>query len=486
MSAAYLEIARQHAPLLIVAVPLMGAVVALIVPLARLSWLCAVAALALSAFLAIDLAASTLLASEPALVLPSTSVIDGAGAFGVALVASLALLVALAAGAQLDDVQARAAPMAQVLSLAFAAAWLGALLARDLIVMVVAVEAAWLAGTALVAMSGDRDRGALNGAMRMLAAGGVGAALSLLGVGFIVRAVGSVELVALANANIGAPRLASIGAVLVVASLATRAGLAPLHFWVGSVLGRAGGLAVTFVAAVGMVGAACVLLRFAGYAIAAPAIGAKLSAALAALGAASILIGAVQAIGAASFRRLVGYALASQAGCVLLCVSLGSPAGYAAALLQVFALAAAGLGLAVAGSASAGGSLSALDGLGRRAPLASLAITAAALSLMGAPLTIGFLARWRLIEAGVGAGLWWMAGAALFASLAAVFYGGRLVERIYFKRANDALAVSAGPWRLLVAPASLAAVLATALAFAPQVLIQASARAASMMYGVSP
>ena len=33
------------------------------------------------------------------------------------------------------------------------------------------------------------------------------------------------------------------------------------------------------------------------------------------------------------------------------------------------------------------------------------------------------LARWRLVEAGVGAGWWWAAGLVIIASLAGVFYG---------------------------------------------------------------
>jgi formate hydrogenlyase subunit 3/multisubunit Na+/H+ antiporter MnhD subunit len=142
--------------------------------------------------------------------------------------------------------------------------------------------------------------------------------------------------------------------------------------------------------------------------------------------------------------------------------------------------------LFVGAAATQGASLAAFDGLGRRAPLASLAIAAGALSLMGAPLSIGFLARWRLIEAGVGAGWWWVAGAALVASLAAVFYGGRLIERIYFRRANAGGAVLSGVWRLLLTPALLAAVAATAIGVNPALLLRASETAAALMFGHAP
>ena len=126
-----------------------------------------------------------------------------------------------------------------------------------------------------------------------------------------------------------------------------------------------------------------------------------------------------------------------------------------------------------------------LDGYGQRAPLASAAITVGALSLMGAPLTIGFLARWRLVEAGVGAGWWWAAGLVIIASLAGVFYGGRLIERIYFRRADIAYAGEGGVWRVALAPALVAAIVAIAIGLAPSVLLRAAAEASLLLTGLA-
>jgi NADH:ubiquinone oxidoreductase subunit 2 (subunit N) len=237
---------------------------------------------------------------------------------------------------------------------------------------------------------------------------------------------------------------------------------------------------------VGIAGPLLVLTRLSAYAITAPQIGAGVSAALAALGAVSVVIGSVQAVGARTLPRLAGYACVSQLGCVLVTIALGSPAGFAAALVQVVALSAAGL--ALFGGAAVGriGALSALDGFGQRAPLASAAITAGALSLMGAPMTIGFLGRWRLVEAGVGAGWWWASVLVIITSLAGVFYGGRLIERMYFRRANAAFAGETSLWRFAVAPSLLCAIAVISIGFAPGALLRLSAAAASMLTGVAP
>jgi len=457
----------------VIVAPFLGAAVAMAIPHARLSWAAALLALIGAAFIAAD-ASLRSVAPHPA---------DGASMFSAPLLAVLAALCAFAGGGALREMRASVAPFAMALALCIAGGWTFALLSADWIGLALGVETAWLASAALVALA-EVKRGALNGALRMLASGGVAAALMLVGIGFVARATSSTEIAALLNADNAA--LCIAGLVVVLIALALKAGLAPLHVWAGAAFGSTGALASMFLGVVGLTGALALMVRVGAAAAAAPQLATGVEAMLAALGAASILIGSVQAMGAANVRRLAAYAFASQAGCVLLSVSLGSPAGFAAALVQMFALAAAMLALLGATAATRDASLQALDGLGRRHPVAGVAVTVGALSLMGAPLTIGFLGRWRLIEAAVGAGWWWVAGIALLASLAAVFYGGRLIERVYFRRAASVATLDKDPWRVLIAPTLAAAIFAIGLGVEPSVLLEASARAAAHMFGGAP
>ncbi|MGE0663367.1 MAG: proton-conducting transporter membrane subunit [Hyphomonadaceae bacterium] len=480
MSEGYLELARAHAALLAVTLPLFGAAIALLSG-PRWAW-AAGGVFALAALMvAADLAMRGPGAATAALNVALHQ--DGVGVMAAALLAGVCTLVVIAAGALLGELEQRVAPLAVALILCAGGGWAGALMARDLIGLAVAVETAWLSAVGLIALSASHARGALNGALRMLVGGGVGAVLLLLGVAMIARAVGSVDLEAMPLAQLPAPRLAGAGVVLVVLALALKAGVAPLHAWAGASLGRASGAALLGVGALGVVGALAVLARFTAYAITAPQIGAGVSAVLGALGAASVVIGSMQAIGAQNLPRLASYAAAAQAGCILLSIALGSPAGFAAALVQLFALAAATLALYGGAAAGRVQSLSMLNGFAQRAPLASAAITAGALSLMGAPLTLGFLGRWSLVEAGVGAGWWWAAALVIVASFAAVFYGGRLVERMYFRRADETFAGERGLWRFALSPALLAAVVCIAMGVAPDALLRWAASAAAMLMG---
>jgi NADH:ubiquinone oxidoreductase subunit 2 (subunit N) len=107
---------------------------------------------------------------------------------------------------------------------------------------------------------------------------------------------------------------------------------------------------------------------------------------------------------------------------------------------------------------------------------------------MGAPLTLTFLGRWRLIEAALGVGWWWAAAAAIAASLAGVFYGGRLIERIYFRHAT---ASTAGPTRrafagYFLAPVLCVSIAVVALGLEPAFIWRAAAHAAALMLERAP
>jgi multicomponent Na+:H+ antiporter subunit D len=478
----FADMAAANALPLTLALLLLGAVFAAAIPHARVSWLAASLAAIGAAVFAVRAGMSALAGQAPNATesFGVTLMLDGVGAFAAPIIVCAAALVLIAAAGRPGE--GRAAPFAIALAACSTAGWCGALFARDLIGFVVAVEAAWLASVALIAVSSDR--GALNGALRMLVAGGVGATLMIVGVSLVARAAGSVDPGALPHTQ--AVAMPAVGVALMLVSLAMRAGLAPLHAWAGPALGRADAFPASLVGVVGLLGALAAIVRLAHFSEAAPGIAAGVSAALATIGAASVAIGSVQAVGATSLRRMAGYALASQAGCVLLSVSLGSPAGFAAALVQLFALGAAALALFIGAAVVREPGLNALDGLGRRAPLAGIAITAGALSLMGAPLTIGFLGRWRLIEAAVGAGWWWMAGVTLLASLAAVFYGGRLIERVYFRRDTTVRVAERDPWRLALTPALVVAIAGIGLGFEPSVLLRAASSAAALLFGYAP
>ena len=408
---------------------------------------------------------------------------DGIGAFAGAMLACLAVLVVIALAApRLRNEDERVAPLTLGLALLVAAGWIAAAYARDLATLFIGAQTAWLAAIGMVGAHGGRDRAALSAALRMLIAGGAASAFLLLGLALIARGAGGLDFISLSRADAGADLALAVGVGLASVALAVLAGAAPFNAWAAPAHGRAGGGASLALAALGQLGALLALARLAAAAAQSPGLGESLSAGLIALGLAGVLYGSAQAIGAAETRRLGAYAMSAQIGCILVSLGLGSPAAHAAALLQIVALAGAALAhFSAASVLPSPAPLALLDGLARRAPLAGAALTLAGLCFMGAPLTLGFLGRFRLIEAGVGGGWWWAAGAVIAASLAAVFFGGRLIGRLYFRRASTS-AESVGLWTVAaLAPAMLAAMLVIAMGVAPQFWIHAAETAARIL-----
>jgi hypothetical protein len=87
----------------------------------------------------------------------------------------------------------------------------------------------------------------------------------------------------------------------------------------------------------------------------------------------------------------------------------------------------------------------------------------------------------------LGVGWWWAAGAAIAASLAASYYGGHLIERIYFRRATRApLAAGRQTGTLALAPAIIAAVIAIFSAIDPAIVLSVAGAASRTLVERGP
>jgi multicomponent Na+:H+ antiporter subunit D len=92
-----------------------------------------------------------------------------------------------------------------------------------------------------------------------------------------------------------------------------------------------------------------------------------------------------------------------------------------------------------------------MRGLGRQMPLTMFAWVLGGLSLIGVPLTVGFISKWYLIQASLEAGRWPVAAVVLLSSLLALVYVWRVVEVAYFQKPPEERArVEEAPLSMLV------------------------------------
>jgi multicomponent Na+:H+ antiporter subunit D len=73
-----------------------------------------------------------------------------------------------------------------------------------------------------------------------------------------------------------------------------------------------------------------------------------------------------------------------------------------------------------------------MQGLARQMPWTMAAFVAGGLSLIGLPLTAGFISKWYLVSAAFALGYWPLAVLVLVSSLLALIYIWRVVESAYF------------------------------------------------------
>ncbi len=76
-------------------------------------------------------------------------------------------------------------------------------------------------------------------------------------------------------------------------------------------------------------------------------------------------------------------------------------------------------------------------GLGRKMPWTMAAFVVGGLSLMGVPMTAGFISKWYLVKAALENGWWDVIILILLGSLLAVVYIWRVVETAYFNPSHE-------------------------------------------------
>ena len=80
--------------------------------------------------------------------------------------------------------------------------------------------------------------------------------------------------------------------------------------------------------------------------------------------------------------------------------------------------------------------LSDFNGAGRTAAWTMTPFAIASFSLLGVPLTMGFLTKWRLIEAMLGDAYYWAVAVIAISSILSLFYVGRMLEVLFFQPAQ--------------------------------------------------
>ncbi len=326
-------------------------------------------------------------------------------------------------------------------------------IASDLIFLLLAIELTSISTYILVGYT-RRDPRSLEASMKFYIIGALSSTLSFFGASLLFGAYGSTNLFAIraVAGSVGYPVLALLGYGFLIAGLAFKTTLVPFHAWAVDVYDGAPSDISAFLAGGSKkIGVFALFLVFIGpvlfvrtaggsnpFAGAPFDIGPVVQVTLAAVAILTMTVGNVLALLQREMKRMLAYSSISQAGYILIGITIGTSPALAGATLQVLAhvLMKGGAFLVVAAVAGLGvGPL--IDdwrGLGSRRPGLSVAFALMLLSLAGVPLTIGFVSKFVLFSAAVQAeGFFvWLAIAGLLNSALSVFYYAKVLKTVFF------------------------------------------------------
>jgi formate hydrogenlyase subunit 3/multisubunit Na+/H+ antiporter MnhD subunit len=357
--------------------------------------------------------------------------LDGLAALMLAMTAVVGLAVSVYALGYL-----RGAPMRGK----FWALWLwlwaamnALFLSGDVFNLYVTLELVGLAAVALTALSGGAA--ALTAAMRYLLVSLLGSLAYLMGVALLYGGYGVLDLAAL-GAAMEPDNVSRLAAALMTVGLLMKTALFPLHVWLPPAHASAPAPVSAVLSALVVKASFYLILRL--WLDVFPALtvpGFELF--MGGLGAGALLWGSVLALRAARLKQVVAYSTVAQLGYLFLVFPLMAVTPGAWQAVVFFALAhgcaKATVFLAAGSLQQAAGHdrLAALGPVMRAEPMSVFAFAIAGASLVGLPLTGGFIAKWLLVEAALVGEAWGWAGLVLLGGLLAGAYVFRVLGHAF-------------------------------------------------------
>ncbi len=320
----------------------------------------------------------------------------------------------------------------------------------DLVMLLVAIETAALAGYALVAEA--RTSRAAEAAMKYFVQGAVATGLFVFGLAVVVGALSEGTGYAAINAALSDPfsaKAAAAATLLLLSALAFKASIAPFHSWAPDAYESARPEVSAFLSAGPKLGA-LVALTLVLLVTTTGQLQDRVLVPIAALSILSVVVGSFGALRQRSYTRMLAYAGIAQAGYALVGAVALNPTAVAF-FATTYAIGATGTFLAAAHyrrvDPAWDGSIAGLAGKGRTSPGVSVGLAVLLVSLAGIPPLLGFWGKLQVFGSAIVAAqgllyqgsqplLGWTlavaAGVAIVGSVVSLGYYGAVMRSLFF------------------------------------------------------
>jgi NADH-quinone oxidoreductase subunit N len=391
--------------------------------------------------------------------------IDGFSVFFHVLVGLIALLVILASSDYLERERIQQGEYYALVL--FATVGMGVMAsATELMTTFIGLEVSSIA-TYILAGYRRSAAGSNEASMKYFLLGSFATAFFLYGVALLYGATGTTRLEQMApNSLPGAPELLRLGLALVLVGLGFKVAAAPFQLWTPDVYQGAPTPVTALMSSGPKAAAFAVLLRIL---ITVDAAGAFWFWALWISAALTMLAGNLAALVQSNIKRMLAYSSIAHAGYILVALAAAAASdnlalGAAAVLYYLAAYALMKLGAFVVVTQLGGASerhveINDLAGLGSRQPLTAACFSLFLLSLLGLPVTAGFLGKFYIFNAALASQLVGLAILLALNSVIAAYYYLRVLVVMYMHEPSPDGEMPAAP-----VPWAVTAVLAVSAA----------------------
>lgn len=473
-----MEMIKANLPALVILIPLISAPICVLLRHRLLAWLWASAASIATLAVTIWLAYIVLSTGEPLSYQlggwrPPWGIayhIDAANALVLVIVAMVGALVLPFARASVErELKEYRVFLTYAMILLLMTGLLGITITGDAFNVFVFMEIAALSSYALISMGSDRR--ALTASLSYLIMGTIGGTFVLIGIGLLYMKTGTLNMADLSvrlTPEILASRSTMVACAFFMVGISIKLAMFPMHFWLPNAYAFAPSVVTALLAGTATKVAVYAMLRFVFGVFGADFLfdNIPFDSLLLVLGSFAMISMSAVAMFQSNIKRLFAYSSVAQLGYILVGVGLAmrTDTGLSAGLIHLFnhALVKTALFMALGAVFFCYGTthIKALCGLGKRMPITAAALVVGGLSLIGVPLTTGFVSKWYLIKAAFEADHVILVMVIVFSSMLAVSYVWKLVEVMYFQKPyEDCPAVTEGKpimllastWLLLIA-----------------------------------
>jgi NADH-quinone oxidoreductase subunit N len=308
--------------------------------------------------------------------------------------------------------------------------------AGDLIALYMGLELLSLSSYVIAAFNRDSIKSTEAG-LKYFILGALSSGILLYGASMVYGFTGQTQFDAIAAVLTNETRSVGllVGLVFVISGLAFKLSVVPFHMWTPDVYEGSPAPVTAFFASASKVAAMGLLVRFTMGAFE-PYV-ADWRQVIVFVSILSMAFGAFAAIGQRNIKRLMAYSSIGHMGYALVGLAAGDEAGVRGVAIYMAIYMIMSLGtFAVIMSMKRGEEMTEdvyeLNGLSQSHPTLALALTVMMLSLAGLPPLGGFIAKYYVFMAAVGAGLWPLAIIGVVTSVVSLFYYLRIVKVMWF------------------------------------------------------